>query len=87
MGESTIEEGGVWVISEPSDSDKFDVIYELNSIGRKLADRNNNTLTLVLIGYALQEKIEEIKRFSYDYILYAENKMFEYYDLETMRTR
>ncbi|WP_081743157.1 electron transfer flavoprotein subunit alpha/FixB family protein [Acetivibrio clariflavus] len=82
MGESTIEEGGVWVISEPSDSDKFDVIYELNSIGRKLADRNNNTLTLVLIGYALQEKIEEIKRFSYDYILYAENKMFECYDLE-----
>ena len=82
MEKDVIREGGIWVISEPVFSKKFDIVYELNNIGRHLCNMSDANLTLIIVGNDLEKRIDELRDLPYDFILYAEHSNFEKIDIE-----
>ena len=82
MAKDVIKEGGIWVISEPVFSKKFDIAYELNNIGKHLCNMSDTELTLVIVGNELEKRIDELRNLPYDFILCAENSKLENVDIE-----
>lgn len=72
----------IWVFGEQRDGQISSVVYELIGEGRKLADKLNEELCVVLIGNDFKEKAEEIAEFDVDKVYLLEDEKFEEYNDE-----
>ncbi len=70
---------GVWVIAEHYKGKIHNVAYQLLGKGRELADILNVNLTLVLLGYDFEEKLEEFGQYGADEVIYIKSKILKNY--------
>lgn len=73
---------GVWVIGEHADGKIHDVVFQLASKGRELADILNTTLTVVIIGTGLEYQIDLLGDFGVDDVIYVNNPVLAEYHWE-----
>lgn len=72
----------VWVFGEQRDGELSSVVLELIGEGRKLADKLEQDLSVVLIGNQLSEKAEELIKYSVDNIYLVDEEGLEQYNDE-----
>mgnify|MGYP000135605278 CR=1 FL=1 len=72
----------VWVFGEQRDGEPDSVVYELIGEGRKLADKLNQDLCVVLLGSELSDKAEELINYSVDKVYLVDEKELENYNDE-----
>jgi len=72
----------IWVFGEQRDGNLSPVIYELIGQGRKLADKLDANLCLVLTGYQLKKQAEELIKYGVDKIYLVDEKELVSYNDE-----
>lgn len=70
---------GVWVFAEQRQRQIMPVTYELLGEGRKLADDLKEELSLVLLGYRIEEKARELSHYRVDKLYVVEDRLLEHY--------
>ena len=70
---------GVWVFVEQRERCIMPVTYELLGEGRKLADHLGEELSLVLLGWKIEEKARELARYRIDKLYLVEDPVLEHY--------
>lgn len=70
---------GVWVIAEHYKGEIHKVAYQLLGKGRKLADQLKVNLTLVILGDAFENKLEEFGQFGADEVIYVKSPILKDY--------
>ena len=70
---------GVWVFVEQRQRYIMPVTYELLGEGRKLADHLGEELSLVLLGWKIEEKAGELARYRIDKLYLVEDPVLEHY--------
>lgn len=73
---------GVWVIGEINDSKLHNVTLELLGEGKKLANKLNKELSLIIIGDDNKEIINNLTRFPIDNIYNIEDENLKYYNTD-----
>ncbi len=76
----------VWVFGEQRDGEISSVVYELVGEGRKLADKLNEDLCVVLYGNNLKKKAEELIKYGVHKVYLLENSKLETYNDEIYTT-
>lgn len=72
----------VWVFGEQRDGEINKVVYELIGVGRKLADKLNEELAVVLISSDLKSNAEELVKYGVDKVYLLEDERFKSYNDE-----
>lgn len=72
----------IWVFGEQRGGEPGSVVYELIGEGRKLADKLNQDLCVVLLGSELSDKAEELINYSVDKVYLVDEKELENYNDE-----
>ncbi|MFP4662238.1 MAG: FAD-binding protein [Halanaerobiales bacterium] len=72
----------VWVFGEQRDGEMSSVVLELIGEGRKLADKLEQDLSVVLIGNKMSEKAEELINYSVDNVYLVNEEGLEQYNDE-----
>ena len=70
---------GVWVFAEQRQRQIMPVTYELLGEGRKLADDLEEELSLVLLGWKIEEKARELARYRIDKLYMVQDPLLEHY--------
>jgi len=70
---------GVWVIAEHYKGNIHKVAYQLLGKGRELADTLHVSLTLVILGDAFDDQLEELSMYGADEIIYVKSKILKNY--------
>ena len=70
---------GVWVFAEQRQREIMPVTYELLGEGRKLAEDLEEELSLVLLGWKIEEKARELGRYSVDKLYLVQDPLLEHY--------
>jgi electron transfer flavoprotein alpha subunit/NAD-dependent dihydropyrimidine dehydrogenase PreA subunit len=70
---------GVWVVVEHADGQPRRVVLELLGEGRKLADKLNEQLAAVLIGYRISEMAKTLAEYGAEKVYFVENQLLEKY--------
>jgi len=70
---------GVWVFAEQRQGQIMPVTYELLGEGRKLADYLREELSLVLLGWKIEERIRELTGYRIDKLYLVEDPLLEHY--------
>jgi electron transfer flavoprotein alpha subunit len=70
---------GVWAFAEQRQGQIMPVTYELLGEGRKLADDLREELSLVLLGWKVEEKIRELNGYRVDKLYLVEDPLLEHY--------
>lgn len=73
---------GIWIISEQRNGKILDVTKELISEGRKLADCLNCGLIAVILGYKLEDNLEDLGKYGADKIIFIEHELLRYYNVD-----
>jgi len=71
------ESKGVWVFSE-----KYDLVLEMLGKGREIADKLHADLAVVLIGFDVQKKADELIRYGADKVYTVDNQSLQHFRLE-----
>ncbi|GAA0182155.1 electron transfer flavoprotein subunit alpha/FixB family protein [Clostridium sediminicola] len=70
---------GVFVYIEQREGEIQKVSFELLGKGRELADKLNEKLTAVIVGYDIKHKANELISFGADEVLCVDDKVLEFY--------
>ncbi|MCF7939994.1 MAG: electron transfer flavoprotein subunit alpha/FixB family protein [Spirochaetia bacterium] len=70
---------GVWVIAEQRGGKLLHVTYELMGEGRRLADKRGSQLTVVILGYEMDEEVSQAADYGADRVIYAEHPLLKDY--------
>jgi len=70
---------GVWVFAEQREGEIMPVTYELLSIGSKLANDLGESLSVVLLGNNLKEKVKELLKYELEKIYLVESPSLKSY--------
>lgn len=70
---------GICVIAEQRNGKIQGITYELMGEGRKLADELGETLSVLIIGYKLEEELEKMAYYGADTLYYAEDQLLQNY--------
>jgi electron transfer flavoprotein alpha subunit len=70
---------GVWVVVEHSDGEPRRVVLELLSEGRKLANKLNEELAAVLIGFKVSKIAKTLAEYGAEKVYVVENQLLEKY--------
>ncbi len=73
---------GVWVFGEQRDNELNAVVYELIGEGRKLADKLDQDLCVLLLGSQLTDKAEKLIDYSVDKVYLIDDQDLETYNDE-----
>ena len=71
------EHEGVWVFSE-----KYDLMLEMLGKGREIADKLQTSLAAVLMGFNVQEKVDEVIKYGADKVYLVDNQALEHFQIE-----
>ncbi|MGL5356509.1 MAG: electron transfer flavoprotein subunit alpha/FixB family protein [Cetobacterium sp.] len=74
---------GIWIIGEQRDSKIKAVTLELLGEGKKLAEKINQKLTLIICGEDLDSEIENLLEYSIDEIIYLKNNLLKDYQTDS----
>lgn len=74
---------GVWIIGEQRDSQIEPVTLELLGEGRKLSQKINEELTLIICGDKLEPEIEKLLDYPINNIIYLNNKKLKDYQTDS----
>ncbi len=72
----------VWVFGEQRNGKLHNVVYELIGEGRKLADKLNEDLCVILLGYQLTEQAKELTKYGVDKVYLIEDSELKLYNDE-----
>ncbi|MHA1376847.1 MAG: FAD-binding protein [Candidatus Helarchaeota archaeon] len=70
---------GVWIIGEHYNCNIHNVVYQLLGKGRELADKLNEKLSVVLLGWDLEKNFKELGQFGADEIIYIKSPLLKNY--------
>ncbi|GAA0182485.1 electron transfer flavoprotein subunit alpha/FixB family protein [Clostridium sediminicola] len=73
------EHKGVFVFIEQREGEIQKVSFELLGKGRELADKLEETLTAVIVGYNIKDKADELISYGADEVLYVDDEVLELY--------
>jgi electron transfer flavoprotein alpha subunit len=73
---------GVWVIGEQNNGKVHPVTIELIGEGRKLADKINKELSVVILGDDIDEEVEKLKYYDLENIFYIKDESLKYFNTE-----
>lgn len=71
---------GVWVFAEQRDGEIMPVTYELLGAGRGLADELGESLSVILLGSDLKEKVKQLLKYDVEKIYQVESPFLEAYN-------
>lgn len=80
--ENLEEYKGICVIAQQSKGDISTVTLELIGKGRELAEARDTTLDVVILGYEIDESVEEIANFGAENIHYYEHSLLDKYSTD-----
>lgn len=72
----------IFVFVEQRDREIQNVSYELISKARELAEKNNEQVVAVLLGYQMDAQLETLIHYGADRVLYASNSELDQYQTE-----
>ena len=70
---------GVWVIAEHFQENIHNVVYQLLTKGRELANELNVSLTVVILGDDFEEVLETFGEYGVDEVIYIKSKLLKNY--------
>lgn len=76
----------VWVIGELIDGKVHSVTVELIGEGRKLADKINKKLNVVVVGHGVKDVAEKLLHFGVDKVLYIESELLKDFNTDGFST-
>jgi electron transfer flavoprotein alpha subunit len=71
------EHEGILVFSE-----KYDLMLEMLGKGREIADKLQTSLAAVLMGFNVQEKVDEVIKYGADKVYLVDNQALEHFQIE-----
>ncbi|WP_353095514.1 electron transfer flavoprotein subunit alpha/FixB family protein [Tissierella praeacuta] len=72
----------IWIIGEQIDGNIHPVTVELIGEGRKLADKINKNLYVIIPGYQIRETAEKMLHYGVDKVLYLEHELLKDFSTE-----
>ncbi len=72
----------VWIIGEVIDNKIHPVTVELIGEGKKLAEKINKKLNVVILGYGIKETAEKLLHYGVDKVLYLEQELLREFNTE-----
>ncbi|HPB57366.1 MAG TPA: electron transfer flavoprotein subunit alpha/FixB family protein, partial [Bacteroidales bacterium] len=72
----------IFVFVEQRDREIQNVSYELVGKARELAEKNNEQVVAVLLGYQMDAQLETLIHYGADRVLYASNSELDQYQTE-----
>lgn len=82
FNEKISEYSGVFVIAEQRFSTVMPVSFELIGEGKRLAEKLQTLLYVIVLGYDMDENVKILQRYGVDYVIYADHPRLEHYNLE-----
>lgn len=73
---------GVCIVAQHQDSRILPITYELIHEGMELAKKTKSKLTVLILGYNIEEAVEEIAHYGADKVVYFENKLLKEYSTD-----
>ncbi|MBE0477748.1 electron transfer flavoprotein subunit alpha [Candidatus Aerophobetes bacterium] len=70
---------GVWVFAEQREGEIMPATFELLAAGRKLADALVESLSVIFLGDAIDEKVDELKKYPVDRIFFVSHPLLAEY--------
>jgi len=73
---------GVWVFSEQTDGKLKSVSLELLGVGRRIADKLNEELVAILLGYEVDELVKDLEAYGADKVILVENELLKQFTVD-----